>query len=153
MKSVKARLGCRNGRYGAREVKLHPFFNIINWKRLEAGMVDPPFVPDVRKSCFIACYLSPLLLNVVIYALQHKSSTMPNMYYIYPLNIIALKMLPFCSVFAATCCLCQRCAWHWAIFHGKGCEYWCIRWEFLHKIQHWLRAHFVAKWDDWDRMF
>ncbi|XP_059612058.1 G protein-coupled receptor kinase 2 [Phlebotomus argentipes] len=46
MKSVKARLGCRNGRYGAREVKLHPFFNIINWKRLEAGMVDPPFVPD-----------------------------------------------------------------------------------------------------------
>uniref|UniRef100_A0A336MN44 CSON003998 protein n=1 Tax=Culicoides sonorensis TaxID=179676 RepID=A0A336MN44_CULSO len=45
-KSVKSRLGCRNGRYGAREVKLHPFFNLINWKRLEAGMVDPPFIPD-----------------------------------------------------------------------------------------------------------
>ncbi|XP_075148273.1 G protein-coupled receptor kinase 2 isoform X2 [Haematobia irritans] len=45
-KSVKLRLGCRNGRFGAREVKLHPFFNCINWKRLEAGMVDPPFVPD-----------------------------------------------------------------------------------------------------------
>ena len=44
---VKTRLGCRNGRYGAREVKLHPFFNCINWKRLDAGMVDPPFVPDV----------------------------------------------------------------------------------------------------------
>lgn len=45
-KLIKARLGCRNGRYGAREVKLHPFFNCINWKRLDAGMVDPPFVPD-----------------------------------------------------------------------------------------------------------
>ncbi|KAI8117527.1 G protein-coupled receptor kinase 2 [Lucilia cuprina] len=45
-KSIKLRLGCRNGRFGAREVKLHPFFNCINWKRLEAGMVDPPFVPD-----------------------------------------------------------------------------------------------------------
>lgn len=46
MKSVKNRQGCRNGRYGAREVKLHPFFNSINWKRLEAGLVEPPFVPD-----------------------------------------------------------------------------------------------------------
>lgn len=46
-KNVKSRIGCRNGRYGAREVKLHQFFNIINWKRLEAGMVEPVFVPDV----------------------------------------------------------------------------------------------------------
>ncbi|XP_055314862.1 G protein-coupled receptor kinase 2 isoform X2 [Sitodiplosis mosellana] len=45
-KTVKTRLGCRNGRYGAREVKLHNFFNCINWKRLDAGMVEPPFVPD-----------------------------------------------------------------------------------------------------------
>ncbi|XP_063707413.1 G protein-coupled receptor kinase 2 [Culicoides brevitarsis] len=45
-KCIKSRLGCRNGRYGAREVKLHPFFNSINWKRLEAGLVDPPFIPD-----------------------------------------------------------------------------------------------------------
>ncbi|XP_039446571.1 G protein-coupled receptor kinase 2 [Culex pipiens pallens] len=45
-KAVKSRLGCRNGRYGAREVKLHPFFNSINWKRLEAGLIEPPFVPD-----------------------------------------------------------------------------------------------------------
>ncbi|XP_055585465.1 G protein-coupled receptor kinase 2 [Uranotaenia lowii] len=46
MKAVKNRLGCRNGRYGAREGKLHVFFNSINWKRLEAGLVEPPFVPD-----------------------------------------------------------------------------------------------------------
>ena len=47
VKAVKSRLGCRNGRHGAREVKLNPFFNSINWKRLEAGLNDPPFVPDV----------------------------------------------------------------------------------------------------------
>lgn len=53
-KAVKSRLGCRNGRYGAREVQLSAFFNAINWKRLEAGMVDPPFVPDVSVPAVIA---------------------------------------------------------------------------------------------------
>lgn len=47
MKAVKNRLGCRNGRHGAREVKKNGFFNSINWKRLDAGVVEPPFVPDV----------------------------------------------------------------------------------------------------------
>lgn len=46
-KGTKARLGCRNNRHGAKEVKLHQFFNCINWKRLEAGMMEPPFIPDV----------------------------------------------------------------------------------------------------------
>jgi G protein-coupled receptor kinase len=46
-KTVKLRLGCQKGRYGAREVKIQPFFTSINWKRLEAGMVEPPFIPDV----------------------------------------------------------------------------------------------------------
>jgi len=49
-KSPKSRLGCHYGRYGAREVKQHEFFKTINWKRLEAGVEDPPFLPDV---CFI----------------------------------------------------------------------------------------------------
>lgn len=48
-KMVKARLGCKNGRNGALEVKVHTFFNSIHWKRLEAGMIEPPFVPDVRE--------------------------------------------------------------------------------------------------------
>lgn len=48
MKSAKTRLGCKSGRQGAREVKVHPFFTCTNWKRLEAGMVEPPFIPDVR---------------------------------------------------------------------------------------------------------
>ncbi|CAB0003554.1 unnamed protein product [Nesidiocoris tenuis] len=45
-KSSKNRLGCHCGRYGARDVKQHEFFKTTNWKRLEAGMVDPPFLPD-----------------------------------------------------------------------------------------------------------
>ncbi|XP_050004663.1 G protein-coupled receptor kinase 5 isoform X4 [Alexandromys fortis] len=45
-KDSKQRLGCREE--GAAEVKRHPFFRNMNFKRLEAGMLDPPFVPDPR---------------------------------------------------------------------------------------------------------
>ena len=44
-KDPKARLGC--GEEGARGVKEHLFFKNINFKRLQAGMCDPPFIPDV----------------------------------------------------------------------------------------------------------
>lgn len=44
-KDAKQRLGCQEE--GAAEVKRHPFFRNMNFKRLEAGMLDPPFVPDV----------------------------------------------------------------------------------------------------------
>lgn len=45
-KSPKTRLGCQRGRTGGREVKYNDFFKCLNWKRLEAGMCEPPFVPD-----------------------------------------------------------------------------------------------------------
>jgi len=45
-KEVHERLGCTKGRYGADEVKTHEFFRPINFRRLEAGMCDPPFIPD-----------------------------------------------------------------------------------------------------------
>uniref|UniRef100_A0A671KQM9 G protein-coupled receptor kinase n=1 Tax=Sinocyclocheilus anshuiensis TaxID=1608454 RepID=A0A671KQM9_9TELE len=45
-KDPKERLGCRG--CGAAEVKLHPIFQNINFKRLEANMLDPPFCPDPR---------------------------------------------------------------------------------------------------------
>lgn len=48
-KSPKSRLGCKCGRHGAKEVKLHGFFQCLNWKRVEAGMWEPPFVPDVSR--------------------------------------------------------------------------------------------------------
>lgn len=39
------RLGCQGN--GASEVKAHPIFRTINFKRLEAGMLEAPFIPDV----------------------------------------------------------------------------------------------------------
>ncbi|XP_054660310.1 G protein-coupled receptor kinase 5-like isoform X6 [Grus americana] len=45
-KDPKQRLGC--GADGADEVKRHPFFKTINFKRLEAGIMTPSFVPDPR---------------------------------------------------------------------------------------------------------
>ncbi|KAK7109223.1 G protein-coupled receptor kinase 5-like isoform X1 [Littorina saxatilis] len=45
-KDPTSRLGC--SAQGADEVKSHHFFKNINWKRLEAGMCEVPFVPDPR---------------------------------------------------------------------------------------------------------
>ncbi|XP_074594452.1 G protein-coupled receptor kinase 2 isoform X2 [Brevipalpus obovatus] len=45
-KKVSDRLGCKLGRKGAQEVKDHEFFRTFNWKRLEAGVLIPPFTPD-----------------------------------------------------------------------------------------------------------
>ncbi|CAG0887408.1 unnamed protein product [Cyprideis torosa] len=47
-KRPRDRLGCgsRSNRRGAEEIKKHPFFSSINWKRLDAGMCQPPFIPD-----------------------------------------------------------------------------------------------------------
>lgn len=47
-KDAKQRLGCQEE--GATEVKRHSFFRNMNFKRLEAGMLDPPFIPDVSSS-------------------------------------------------------------------------------------------------------
>uniref|UniRef100_A0A671VAV0 G protein-coupled receptor kinase n=1 Tax=Sparus aurata TaxID=8175 RepID=A0A671VAV0_SPAAU len=43
-KDPAERLGCLGG--GASEVKAHPIFRSINFKRLEAGMLQAPFIPD-----------------------------------------------------------------------------------------------------------
>uniref|UniRef100_A0A8C2CJI3 G protein-coupled receptor kinase n=1 Tax=Cyprinus carpio TaxID=7962 RepID=A0A8C2CJI3_CYPCA len=45
-KDPKERLGCQGS--GAAEVKRHPILRNINFKRLEANMLDPPFCPDPR---------------------------------------------------------------------------------------------------------
>ncbi|XP_077287879.1 G protein-coupled receptor kinase 2 [Arctopsyche grandis] len=45
-KRWQQRLGCRAGRRGAAHVKTHPFFRSVNWRRLEAGMIEAPFIPD-----------------------------------------------------------------------------------------------------------
>lgn len=43
-KKPEHRLGC--GPRGMEEIKAHQFFESIDWGRLEAGYVDPPFVPN-----------------------------------------------------------------------------------------------------------
>uniref|UniRef100_A0A671MJ82 G protein-coupled receptor kinase n=1 Tax=Sinocyclocheilus anshuiensis TaxID=1608454 RepID=A0A671MJ82_9TELE len=45
-KDPKQRFGCQAD--GAAGVKAHPFFKNINFKRLEAGILEPSFVPDPR---------------------------------------------------------------------------------------------------------
>ncbi|XP_031426212.1 G protein-coupled receptor kinase 5 isoform X2 [Clupea harengus] len=45
-KDPKQRLGCQSD--GSASVKAHHFFKSINFKRLEAGILDPSFVPDPR---------------------------------------------------------------------------------------------------------
>ncbi|XP_043828519.1 G protein-coupled receptor kinase 4 isoform X2 [Dromiciops gliroides] len=45
-KDPRKRLGCTGE--GAAGVKLHPIFKDINFKRLEANMLAPPFSPDPR---------------------------------------------------------------------------------------------------------
>ena len=44
-KSVSDRLGC--SQEDAETVKAHPIFSSLNFRRLEARIVEPPFVPDV----------------------------------------------------------------------------------------------------------
>ncbi|XP_028613859.1 G protein-coupled receptor kinase 4 isoform X3 [Grammomys surdaster] len=44
IKDPSKRLGCQSD--GASAVKQHPVFKDINFSRLEANMLDPPFIPD-----------------------------------------------------------------------------------------------------------
>ncbi|XP_006627541.2 rhodopsin kinase GRK1b [Lepisosteus oculatus] len=45
-KDPARRLGFRDGECA--ELKQQPFFRGLNWGRLEAGLIDPPFVPDPK---------------------------------------------------------------------------------------------------------
>lgn len=45
-KDVNKRLGFKNG--SCDELRSHPFFAEINWRKLDAGILPPPFVPDSK---------------------------------------------------------------------------------------------------------
>ncbi|XP_077583782.1 rhodopsin kinase GRK1 [Stigmatopora nigra] len=45
-KEVDKRMGFRNG--CCDDIRAHPFFNNINWRKLNAGIVPPPFIPDPK---------------------------------------------------------------------------------------------------------
>lgn len=44
-KSPAKRIGC--GKEGPDELKRHPFFKNINWEKLLAKEIEPPYVPEV----------------------------------------------------------------------------------------------------------
>ncbi|XP_074521983.1 rhodopsin kinase GRK1 [Halichoeres trimaculatus] len=46
LKEVDNRLGFRCG--SCDELRVHPFFRHINWRKLDAGILPPPFVPDSK---------------------------------------------------------------------------------------------------------
>uniref|UniRef100_A0A3P8U871 G protein-coupled receptor kinase n=1 Tax=Amphiprion percula TaxID=161767 RepID=A0A3P8U871_AMPPE len=45
-KEVDKRLGFKDG--SCDELRAHPFFSEINWRKLNAGILPPPFVPDSK---------------------------------------------------------------------------------------------------------
>ncbi|XP_067116428.1 rhodopsin kinase GRK1 [Osmerus mordax] len=45
-KAVDKRLGIKNGTCD--EIRAHPFFSQINWRKLDEGILPPPFVPDSK---------------------------------------------------------------------------------------------------------
>lgn len=65
-KKPEERLGCGAG--GVSEIKDHVFFKDINFRRLEAGLLDPPFVPNVSKSL---ANLSVNMFAQMVYIIDH----------------------------------------------------------------------------------
>ncbi|XP_069029843.1 rhodopsin kinase GRK1 [Embiotoca jacksoni] len=45
-KEVDKRLGFKDG--SCDELRAHPFFSEINWRKLDSGILTPPFVPDAK---------------------------------------------------------------------------------------------------------
>uniref|UniRef100_A0A3P9KM66 G protein-coupled receptor kinase n=1 Tax=Oryzias latipes TaxID=8090 RepID=A0A3P9KM66_ORYLA len=45
-RDVDKRMGFKNG--CCDEIRAHPFFKDINWRKLNAGIIQPPFVPDPK---------------------------------------------------------------------------------------------------------
>lgn len=48
-KDPRERLGAN---YGFFEIKQHPFFSKVNWKKFESGTVKPPLMPPIRETNF-----------------------------------------------------------------------------------------------------
>jgi len=58
------RLGCKPNGEGLEDIKQHGWFRTIDWERLGAKELEPPFVPDSKKANFDATHeLEELLLE------------------------------------------------------------------------------------------
>ncbi|KAI0267671.1 kinase-like protein [Gloeopeniophorella convolvens] len=51
-RNPRQRLGCRTGVPNIDEIQSHAWFSHINWEKLEAKQLEPPFVPDQNRPNF-----------------------------------------------------------------------------------------------------
>lgn len=59
------RLGCKDG-VGAKEIHAHPFFESIDWVKLAARELQPPYVPDVTGKVRVSVAHSFVTLSMFI---------------------------------------------------------------------------------------
>jgi len=84
-------LGC--GEKGIEEIKDHPFFESIDWGLLEAGYLDPPFVPNVCARLIEHTFCSVLFVGcvVLLFLLSHPALCFRSSLFVLQLNRIAIE--------------------------------------------------------------
>jgi serum/glucocorticoid-regulated kinase 2 len=71
-KDPRDRLGTN---YGFFEIKQHPFFSKVNWRKVEKRQVVPPFVPSVRETNFSPDFTNiPIDLDFINDKILHQRS-------------------------------------------------------------------------------
>ena len=61
VKNPGKRLGCMEK--GEEEIKNHLFFKMINWLKVEAREVQPPFKPKIVSVNMLVCSIPALILG------------------------------------------------------------------------------------------
>lgn len=118
-KNPKHRLGCQSA--AGRDVQANHFFHKINFRMLEAGLVEPPFKPDVS-TCLPAWSAFRTLKGQKLHA--------------------SLRFFFTCEAQARVL---QRRAGHRRVFHGEGSHSGPDGQRFPRQIQHGQRSHHLAK--------
>ena len=81
-KTPRDRLGgeCNTG---ATLIRRHPFFRTMNWRRIEAGVVEPHFVPDVSHFSLFSFSFIVYSTTQLLYFLRLSFSSAHNVFYIW----------------------------------------------------------------------
>jgi serine/threonine protein kinase len=73
---------------GVSEIKKHAFFRSVNWKRMEAGVEQPPFVPDVRDRFSLNCTSAHFLINHFIIKFVCTALSTPQPHAVYARDVL-----------------------------------------------------------------